>query len=99
MDDLGDSRQVGTIGELELQALFVAEQDEAEVGAALIGKVGAGDHHRRSDIAAHRVDCDPRPAAQNALSRSLSLTALTLRQTGFHAHYSGRIWRTDCAAA
>ena len=42
---------------------FVAEQEEAEVVAALEGQGGAGDHHRRAGIATHRVDCDPRGAA------------------------------------
>jgi hypothetical protein len=27
--------------------------------------IGPGEHDRRADIAAHRVDCDPRPTAQN----------------------------------
>ena len=68
MDDLGDPREIGPLGELGPDLGFVAEQDEGEVGAALIGTIGAGDHHRGADIAAHRVDCDPRRAAQNDVS-------------------------------
>ena len=64
MDDLGDrARARGWLGELGADRVLVAEQEEGEVVAPLIGERGAGDHHRRADIATHRVDCDPRRAA------------------------------------
>ena len=59
MDDLADVGEAAMLGELDADRVFVAEQHEAEIVAAVPGVGGARDHHFRAGIATHRVDCDP----------------------------------------
>ena len=48
MDDLDGRRERRVLAELGADRRLVAEQEEAEVGAALMRAGGAGDHHRRA---------------------------------------------------
>jgi hypothetical protein len=63
-DDRAGRLELREFRKLGRDQRLVAEEDEVEVVALFQRAAGAGDDRRRTQVATHRVDCDPWPAAQ-----------------------------------